>query len=95
VDRQDVGVRETRCKLDLPEEAILADLRRDLGPERFDRYASIVTQVVGKVHNRHAPLPKLLENFVSSIESLCKPFLKRFHLAENALSVASTLPVLA
>ena len=50
----DVGVLESPCEPDFPDESVHADRTRQLGTQNLDRDRSIVATVPGQPHGRHA-----------------------------------------
>jgi hypothetical protein len=63
-----MGVREAGHELDLAEEAISTDLRRDLRTQDFQRNEPVVTQIARKKHDRHPaltehPLDRVLSRY--------------------------------
>ena len=56
---EDVGVLQVGDGLDLAEEPLGADHRRELRPQHLDRDLAVVLQVLGEIHRRHAALPQL------------------------------------
>jgi len=64
VQRQDVGVTEVRGGLDLAEEPLRPDRRRQLGPQHLHRHFAAVLEVFGEVDGGHAPLAQLSLNAV-------------------------------
>ncbi len=59
VDRQEVGMLEPGGEPDLPEEALGAERRRQLGMEHLERDRPLVPQVLDEVHRAHAAAPEL------------------------------------
>ncbi len=53
-ERQDVRMLQVRRGLDLAEEPLGADHRRQLGPEHLDGDPALVPDVLGQEHGRHA-----------------------------------------
>jgi hypothetical protein len=59
VQRQDVGVLQVRRGLDLLQESLGADHRRELGPQHLEGNPAVVPDVVRQVHGSHAARPEL------------------------------------
>ncbi len=56
---EDVRVLETRDRLNLAQEPVDADVRRDVGVDHLDRDLALVLQVVRQMDGRHAAAPEL------------------------------------
>jgi hypothetical protein len=56
---QDVGMLERRRGLDLLDEPLGAEDRRQLGPQHLDRDLPVVLQVLGQIHRRHPTLAEV------------------------------------
>ena len=59
VEREDVGMLQRRGDLDLAEEPLAAEHRRQLGLEQLDRDPPAVLQVLGEEHDRHPAVAEL------------------------------------
>src|SRR2546427_288616 len=55
VQREDVGVLETRRNLDFAEEALGAEVGGEIGMENLHGHWAMVLQVLSDVYGRHAP----------------------------------------
>ena len=56
--------------LDLPEEALRTERRRELGVEHLDRDHAVVLEVTGEVYRGHTPAPELALELVAFGEGL-------------------------
>ena len=54
VERQDVGMLQAGCDLDLAEETLAAERGGELGPQHLERHLAPVPEVLGEVHRGHA-----------------------------------------
>ena len=59
VQRQDMWMGESGGEVDLPEESLGAERRRELRPQDLQRDGAIVLHVAGEVHDRHTPVTEL------------------------------------
>ncbi len=59
VQRQDVRVLQPGGDLDLLDEPVRPDLRRQLGMQHLDRDAAVMLQVFGEEYGGHPPTPQL------------------------------------
>jgi hypothetical protein len=73
VQRQDIRVLKVRRGLDLGQEALAADHRRELRLEDFEGDAAVVLQVLGQVDRGHAALAELTLDAVAALESVVQP----------------------
>ena len=74
---------EPRRHLDLAQEALGADVRRDLGTEHLERNRAVVAKVVGEEHDRHPALAQLARDGVTARESVFKALLYGRHGAKD------------
>ncbi len=59
VQRQYAGMMQTGSDLDLAQEAVGADDRRQFGLQHLERHLAAVLQVLGQIDRRHAAAPQL------------------------------------
>ena len=69
VDREDVGVLQPGGEADLPEEALGAERRGELGVEHLERHRPVVAEVVGEADRGHAAAAELALERVPVLQS--------------------------
>jgi hypothetical protein len=60
-------------RLDLGEEPLSADDRRELGLEHLERDASLVLQIVSEIDRRHTPFAELTLDAIATFQGCVQP----------------------
>src|SRR5512134_3913952 len=70
MQRQDVGVRQAGCNLDLAQEALGAECGGELGPKHLQGDRTTVLEVLGEIDRGHAPAAQLALDRVAVLQRL-------------------------
>jgi len=70
--------------LDLAQEPVGAQRLRQLGPEHLYRHLAVVSQVLGQIHRRHAPLAQLPLEAVAVGQGAGQAIVRSVHTVEDA-----------
>ena len=98
-ERQYVGMLEIRSELDLLEEALGAQNRRELRMQDFDRDLAVVANVLGQVDRRHSARAELAFDAIAAAElageALCdgSGTRHRWRMWDSAAGAARTDPL--
>ena len=76
MEGEDVRMLEVGRRLDLGQEPLGTDHRRELRAQHFDRYLAIVLDVVGEIYRRHTAGAEFALNCVAIRESGREPFVR-------------------
>src|SRR6266404_2521705 len=77
--RKDVGVIQSRCKLDLTEKTIGAKRRRELRVKHLERNHAVVLDVLREVYCRHSAAAELSVDGVEISKRITELFARKTH----------------
>ena len=66
MERQDVGMRQTRRDLDLAQKALMPERECDLGQQDLQRHPPVMLVILGQVDDRHATAAELAHDLVGA-----------------------------